>query len=147
MLRRTPFLVALYAIGNDERAARANGTPVLRAKIGAYTLGGAFSGAAGLYFAAVTTSGDATSGSPLTLTSIAAVVLGGISLFGGRGSAVGAMAGAFILTLVLNNLFFAGANPQLQDLFQRPLPDHCRHGQHPGQPSAAAGTPTGGVKL
>lgn len=118
VLRRTPLLVALYAIGNDQRAARANGMPVLRAKVAAYTLGGAFSGAAGLYFAAVTTSGDATSGSPLTLTSIAAVVLGGVSLFGGRGSAIGAMAGAFILTLVLNNLFFAGANPELQDLFQ-----------------------------
>ncbi|HLG71269.1 MAG TPA: ABC transporter permease [Chloroflexota bacterium] len=117
VLRRTLFLVALYAIGNDERAARANGTPILLAKVGAYTLGGAFSGAAGLYFAAFTTSGDATSGTPLTLTSIAAVVLGGISLFGGRGSAVGALAGAFILTLLLSNLFFAGVNPQLQDLF------------------------------
>lgn len=117
VLRRTPFLVALYAIGNDERAARASGVPILRAKVAAYTLGGALSGAAGLYFAAVTTSGDATSGTPLTLTSIAAVVLGGVSLFGGRGSAVGAMAGAFILTLVFNNLYFAGANPQLQDLF------------------------------
>jgi ribose transport system permease protein len=41
-----------------------------------------------------------------------------VSLFGGRGSAIGAMAGAFILTLVLNTLFFAGANPELQDLFQ-----------------------------
>jgi ribose transport system permease protein len=117
-MRRTPFLVALYAIGNDERAARANGLPILRAKVGAYTLGGTFAGAAGLYFAAVTTSGDATSGTPLTLTSIAAVVLGGISLFGGRGSAAGALAGAFILTLLLNVLFFAGVNPQLQDFFQ-----------------------------
>jgi ribose transport system permease protein len=118
VLRRTPFAVTLYAIGNDERAARANGAPVLRAKVGAYTLGGAFAGAAGLYFAAVTTAGDATAGTPLTLTSIAAVVLGGVSLFGGRGSAIGALAGAFILTLLLNVLFFAGINPQLQDFFQ-----------------------------
>jgi len=44
LLRRTSFLVALYAIGNDERAARANGTPVARAKVLAYTLGGLFSG-------------------------------------------------------------------------------------------------------
>lgn len=117
-LRRTPFVTVLYAIGNDERAARANGMPVLRAKVGAYTLGGAFAGAAGLCFAAVTTSGDATSGTPMTLTSIAAVVLGGVSLFGGRGSAIGALAGAFILTLLLNVLFFAGVNPQLQDFFQ-----------------------------
>ncbi|GAC1394906.1 MAG: ABC transporter permease [Chloroflexota bacterium] len=118
VLRRTPFLMAVYAIGNDERAARANGTPVVPVKIGAYTLGGLCAGAAGLYFAAVNTSGDATAGSPFTLTSIAAVVLGGVSLFGGRGSAVGAVAGAFILTLLINVLFVAGVNPQLQDFFQ-----------------------------
>lgn len=117
-LRRTGFVVTLYAIGNDERAAHANGAPVNLARIGAYTLGGAFSGAAGLYLAAVATSGDATTGSQLTLTSIAAVVLGGISLFGGRGSVVGALAGACILTLLLNVLFFAGVNPQLQEFFQ-----------------------------
>jgi ribose transport system permease protein len=117
-LRRTSFLSALYAIGNDARAARATGVPILRARVGAYTLAGAFSGAAGLYFAAVNTSGDATAGNPFTLTSIAAVVLGGISLFGGRGSAIGALAGAFILTLILHVLFFAGVNPQLQNFFQ-----------------------------
>lgn len=118
VLRRTPFLVTLYAIGNDERAARANGAPVRLAKVGAYTLGGVFSGAAGLYLAAVSTSGDATTGTQLTLTSIAAVVLGGISLFGGRGSAIGCLVGACILTLLLNVLFFAGVNPQLQEFFQ-----------------------------
>jgi ribose transport system permease protein len=118
VLRRTPFLVALYAIGNDERAARANGAPVELAKIGAYTLGGLFAGAAGLYLAASSTSGDATTGTQFTLTSIAAVVLGGISLLGGRGSAVGSLVGACILTLLLNVLFFAGVNPQLQEFFQ-----------------------------
>ena len=79
---------------------------------------GVFAGAAGLYLAAVATSGDATSGTPLTLTSIAAVALGGVSLFGGRGSAVGSLVGAAILTLLLNVLFFAGINPQLQEFFQ-----------------------------
>lgn len=118
LLRRTRLLVTLYAIGNDERAARANGAPIQRAKIAAYTLSGLFSGAAGLYLAAVATSGDATSGTPLTLTSIAAVALGGVSLFGGRGSAVGSLVSAVILTLLLNVLFFAGVNPQLQELFQ-----------------------------
>ena len=118
VLRRTRFLVTLYAIGNDERAARANGAPVMLAKVGAYTMGGLFSGLAGLYLAAVATSGDATAGTPLTLTSIAAVVLGGVSLFGGRGSAIGSLAGAAILTLLLSVLFFAGVNPQLQEFFQ-----------------------------
>jgi ribose transport system permease protein len=118
LLRRTRFLVTIYAIGNDERAARANGASVQLAKIGAYTLGGTFAGAAGLYLAAVATSGDATAGTPLTLTSIAAVVLGGVSLFGGRGSAVGSLIGAYILTLLLSVLFFAGINPELQQFFQ-----------------------------
>lgn len=118
VLRRTPFLVTLYAIGNDERAARANGASVELAKVGAYTLGGVFAGAAGLYLAASSTSGDATTGTQFTLTSIAAVVLGGVSLFGGRGSAVGSLIGACILTLLLNVLFFAGVNPQLQEFFQ-----------------------------
>ena len=117
-LRNTRFMTAVYAIGNDERAARANGISVARAKIGAYALAGTCAGAAGLYFAAANTSGDATSGTPFTLTSIAAVVLGGVSLFGGRGSAVGSLAGAFILTLLLNVLFFAGVNTQLQEFFQ-----------------------------
>lgn len=118
LLRSTRFLTAVYAVGNDERAARANGVAVARVKVGAYTLAGTCAGAAGLYFAAANTSGDATSGTPFTLTSIAAVVLGGVSLFGGRGSAIGSLAGAFILTLLLKVLFFAGVNTQLQEFFQ-----------------------------
>ena len=118
LLRRTPFLVTLYAIGNDARAARANGAAIIRAQLGAFALSGLFSGAAGLYFAAVNTSGDATSGTPITLTSIAAVVLGGVSLFGGRGSAVGSLAGAFILNLILSVLFFTPIDQEYTDLFQ-----------------------------
>ena len=117
VLRHTPLMAAVYAIGNDARSARANGVPILRARLGAFTLSGAFSGAAGLYFAAANTSGDATAGTSLTLTSIAAVVLGGVSLAGGRGSAVGSLAGAFILTLILDVLFFWDINPQLQEFF------------------------------
>ena len=52
------------------------------------------------------------------LTSIAAVVLGGISFFGGRGSAIGAIAGAFVLTLLINVLFFASIDPLYQSFFQ-----------------------------
>jgi ribose transport system permease protein len=118
VLRRTPFLVTLYAIGNDARAARANGAAIIRAQLGAFTLSGMFSGAAGLYFAAVNTSGDATAGTPITLTSIAAVVLGGVSLFGGRGSAIGSLAGAFILYLILSVLFFTPIDQEYTDLFQ-----------------------------
>jgi ribose transport system permease protein len=118
LFRRTGLAVALYAVGNDERSARANGVPVTATKVAAYTLSGLFSALAGLYLSAVTTSGDATTGAVYTLTSIAAVVLGGVSLLGGRGSAAGSMAGAFVLTLIVNVLFFANINPLLQEFFQ-----------------------------
>jgi ribose transport system permease protein len=118
VFRRTGLAVALYAVGDDERSARANGVRVKATKITAYILSGLFSALAGLYLSAVTTSGDATTGGVYTLTSIAAVVLGGVSLFGGRGSAAGSMAGAFVLTLIVNILFFANINPLLQEFFQ-----------------------------
>jgi ribose transport system permease protein len=118
LLRRTRFGIGIFAVGNDEEAARAHGTPVLLVKVGAYMLSGVFAAAGGLFLAASTTSGDATSGDVFVLTSIAAVVLGGISFFGGRGSAIGAVAGAFVLTLLINVLFFASIDPLYQSFFQ-----------------------------
>ncbi len=118
VFRRTRFGVGVFAIGNDEEAARAHGTPVRRIKVGAYIVSGVFAACGGLFFAATTTAGDATSGDVFILTSIAAVVLGGISFFGGRGSAIGTVAGAFILTLLTNVLFFASIDPLYQSFFQ-----------------------------
>jgi ribose transport system permease protein len=118
IFRRTPLGIAIYAVGTDEHAARANGLNVLLTKVAAYTLGGVMSAAAGLFLAATTTAGDATTGNGFTLTSIAAVVLGGVNLFGGRGSAIGSIAGAFVLTLVVNVLFFAHIDPLYQSFFQ-----------------------------
>ncbi len=118
VFRRTRFGIGVHAIGNDEEAARAHGVPVQLVKIGAYVLGGTFAAAGGLFLAATTTSGDATSGDVFVLTSIAAVVLGGISFFGGRGSAIGTVAGAFVLTLLINVLFFASIDPLYQSFFQ-----------------------------
>lgn len=117
-LRRTSLGVALFAVGNDESAASANGIDVHRAKVLAYVLSGICAAAGGLFFAATTTSGDATAGDPFVLTSIAAVVLGGISFFGGRGSAAGSILGAFTLTLVVNVLFFAKVDPLYQSLYE-----------------------------
>jgi ribose transport system permease protein len=118
LFRRTRFGVDVFAIGNDQEAARAHGVRVRLVKIGAYVLSGTFAAAGGLFLAATTTAGDATSGDVFVLTSIAAVVLGGISFFGGRGSAVGTVAGAFVLTLLINVLFFANINPLYQSFFQ-----------------------------
>jgi len=118
LFRRTPFGVAIFAIGNDTQAARANGVNVVGARIGAFVLAGILSALAGMFLAATTTGGDATTGDAFTLTSIAAVVLGGVSLFGGRGSAVGSIAGAFVLTLLINILFFANINPLYQSFYE-----------------------------
>jgi len=118
LFRRTRFGIDVYAIGNDEQAARAQGVRVRATKIGAYALSGTFAAAGGLFLAATTTAGDATSGDVFVLTSIAAVVLGGVSFFGGRGSAIGTVAGAFILTLMINVLFFAKIDPLYQSFFQ-----------------------------
>ena len=118
VFRRTRIGVGIYAIGNDEPSAQANGIDVRRTKIVAYMLGGTCSAAAGLFLAANATAGDATTGNGYTLTSIVAVVLGGVSLFGGRGSAVGAMAGAFVTTMIVNVLFFAHIDPLYQDFYE-----------------------------
>ncbi|MHB1303078.1 MAG: ABC transporter permease [Acidiphilium sp.] len=116
--RRSRAGVDLYAIGNDEAAARALGINILRTKIIAYMLDGTLGAAAGLFLAASATAGDATTGNTYTLTSIVAVVIGGVSLFGGRGSAIGAIAGAFITTLIVNILFFGHVNPLYQSFYE-----------------------------
>ena len=118
VFRRTRLGVGLYAVGNDELSAQANGVPTRRTKILAYALGGALAAAAGLFLAATSTAGDATTGNGYTLTSIVAVVLGGVNLFGGRGSAAGAVLGAFITTMIVNILFFAHIDPLYQNFYE-----------------------------
>lgn len=118
VLRRTATGVQIFALGNDEYAARAHGIPVRRVKTLAYTLAGTLAAASGLFLAATTTAGDPAAGDVYVLTSIAAVVLGGVSFFGGRGSALGSIAGAFTLTILTNVLFFAGIDALYQSFFQ-----------------------------
>lgn len=116
--RRTSIGVAIFALGNDELAARANGVDTVRARIVAYTLSGAMSALAGLFLAATATAGDATTGNGYTLSSIVAVVLGGMNLFGGRGSGIGVIAGAFVTTLIVNILFFSNIDPLYQSFYE-----------------------------
>ncbi|HEX6469877.1 MAG TPA: ABC transporter permease [Streptosporangiaceae bacterium] len=116
VVRRTPLGVSAYAIGNDRQAARAGGIRVQRMTVLVYVTSGVLVAAGGLLLAAATTGGDATSGDVFTLTSIAAVVVGGVSLFGGRGNGVGAIIGAFVLTILINVLFFAHIDPLYEPL-------------------------------
>jgi ribose transport system permease protein len=116
--RRSSIGVAIFALGNDELAARANGVDTVRARVIAFVLSGFMSAAAGLFLAASATAGDATTGDGYTLSSIVAVVLGGMNLFGGRGSGVGVIAGAFVTTMIVNILFFSNIDPLYQSFYE-----------------------------
>jgi ribose transport system permease protein len=111
---------AAYAIGSSELAAYMSGVPIRRAKLMAYTLSGLLAAVAGLFVTCVTYSGEASAanGSTYTLYSIAAVVLGGVSLFGGSGSAIGAIFGALMFRTIGDLLFVFNLEPLWQPLFQ-----------------------------
>ena len=117
--RRSVLGRAAYAIGSSEHAAYMSGVPINRAKILAYVLSGFFAAIAGLLLTALTYSGAAKTaiGADYTLNSIAAVVIGGTSLFGGAGSAIGSIFGAFIMRTVGDLLIVFDINPVLQPLF------------------------------
>ncbi|MEP6873466.1 MAG: ABC transporter permease [Burkholderiales bacterium] len=119
-LRRCALGRAVYAVGSSELAAYMSGVPVQRAKFLAYTTSGLLAAAAGLFVTFITYSGEASAanGSTYTLFSIAAVVLGGVSLFGGSGSAVGAIFGALMFRTIGDLLFVFNLEPLWQPLFQ-----------------------------
>jgi ribose transport system permease protein len=110
----------VYAVGSSEQAAYMSGMPVRRAKFAAYVLGGMLAACGGLFLTFFTYSGEASlaNGNTYTLYSIAAVVLGGVSLFGGRGSAIGAIFGALAFRAIGDLLFVFDVEPLWQPLFQ-----------------------------
>ncbi len=117
---RSPIGRAAYAVGSSEAAAYMSGAPVARAKFVAYLLSGLLASIGGLFLTFVTYSGEAsaaTAGS-YTLYSIAAVVLGGVSLYGGSGSAIGAIFGALMFRTIGDLLFVFNLDPLWQPLFQ-----------------------------
>lgn len=104
----------VYAIGANAEAARLSGVPVRTRLVMVYILSGAMAGIAALVYVARLNSAEADIGEALTLPALAAVLIGGTSLFGGVGSLSGTLVGALILTLVLNgmNLLTINANWQ-----------------------------------
>jgi len=104
LIKNTRFGLSLYAVGSDEESARANGVAVHWTKFFAYVVAGVFYGAAGAFISAQTGSADPLIGKPLLLPIFAAVVIGGTVLGGGRGSAIGSLFGAYILTIVVSIL-------------------------------------------
>ena len=127
VLRRSPSaeMMAGRVYGHDVeaavvRAAYMSGVPVAKAKLMAYTLAGFLASLGGLLLTFNTYSGEASApiGGIYTLNSIAAVVIGGTSLFGGWGSAIGSIFGAFVLRTIEDLLFVFDLSPLWQPLFQ-----------------------------
>ncbi|MTH34361.1 ABC transporter permease [Paracoccus limosus] len=111
---------AAFASGSAEQAAYMSGLPIRRGRFLAYALAGLCAGAGGLFLTFFTYTGEAAqvSGSAYTLFSIAAVVLGGVSLYGGRGSAIGAVFGALAFRTIGDMLFVFDFDALWQPLFQ-----------------------------
>jgi len=118
--RRSVTGRAAYATGSSEIAAYMSGVPIRRAKFVSYTLAGLLAAIGGLFLTFFTYTGEAAyaSGNAYTLYSIAAVVLGGVSLYGGTGSAVGAIFGALAFRAIGDLLFVFDFDPLWQPLFQ-----------------------------
>jgi fructose transport system permease protein len=116
VLRETAFGRHIYAIGDDPEAARLMGVPVKRVLIQVYVLAGFFYAIAGWLLIGRIGSGDPNAGQTANLDSITAVVIGGTSLFGGRGNLFGTLIGALIVGVFINGLQITGVDPLYQRL-------------------------------
>ncbi len=115
-LRSTAWGRHVYAVGDDPEAAELSGVNVKRTLISVYTLAGLICAFAGWALIGRIGSVSPTSGQLANIESITAVVIGGISLFGGRGSILGALFGALIVGVFTLGLRLAGADPQWTNL-------------------------------
>lgn len=113
-LNRTKAGRCIYAIGSNEEAARVAGISVMKYKTFCYVASGFFCAIASLFLAGRILSIDPIAGTMLELDTIAAVVIGGASLMGGRGSIVGTFFGVVIMVLIRNGLNLMGVDPYWQ---------------------------------
>jgi len=111
LLSQTRFGRHTYAIGGSEEAARRAGIPVARHTILIYMLSALLASLAGVLYTMRFSNGAADVGDPLLIDSIAAVIIGGASLFGGEGTIIGTLIGALIISIIQNGLIFLGIDP------------------------------------
>lgn len=119
VLKETQFGLYLYAVGNNDEAARRAGVKVGRIKMAAFAIAGSVAAIAGILAASRTLgvgvfSGGGVGGGTLLLESIAATVIGGVSLFGGRGSVHAALLGALVIGTVQNGLNLMGVENEIR---------------------------------
>jgi len=115
-LRETAAGRHVYAVGNNAEATRLVGIPPERVLLGVYVLAGVFYGIASLLAVARTHVGDPNAGQTENLDAITAVVLGGTSLFGGRGVILGSLIGAVVVGVLRNGLTLMGVSSVYQVL-------------------------------
>jgi ribose transport system permease protein len=116
--KNTYFGISVFSIGSNEKSAYLNGIKVNKTKIIIYALSGLFAALAGVYRTAQVASGSPKAGADYILISVAASVIGGTSLAGGKGSVVGAIIGAFILKIIADILVFAHISSYWSSLLQ-----------------------------
>lgn len=114
--RRTAYGRSVYAIGGNDKAAALAGIPVRRIRVLIFMTTGLMAGLAGILLAARLGSGNGGAATGLEFDVIAAVVIGGTSLAGGRGSMLGTFLGVFFITLIGNGLILLGVNPFFQNV-------------------------------
>jgi ribose transport system permease protein len=118
IMKRTRFGRHVYAVGGNEKAATLSGLNVNRIKLLVYTLGGALAGVAGLLVTARLDSATPNAGLSYELDSIAAVVIGGTSLNGGRGTIMGTVLGCLIIGVLNNGLVLLEVSPFWQQVIK-----------------------------
>ncbi|MBJ9895094.1 ABC transporter permease [Burkholderia cenocepacia] len=118
LLDRMPFGRYVYAIGGNEQATRLTGVRVARVKLIVYTLAGVTSALAAIVLTGRLMSGQPNAGVGFELDAIAAVVMGGTSISGGRGAILGTLVGALLLGVLNNGLNMIGVNPYVQNVIK-----------------------------
>jgi ribose transport system permease protein len=118
IIRRTDFGVSLYAVGEDEGAARLSGISVIGARFYAFVGAGMLYGLSGYMLSAQTATGNPSAGIPLLMLAFAAVALGGTSFSGGKGGIFASIIGAFTLVLLQKVLFSSGVASFYTGIFQ-----------------------------
>jgi ribose/xylose/arabinose/galactoside ABC-type transport system permease subunit len=116
VLTRTVFGRRVFAIGGNETAAHYAGIPVGRVKIIVYTIMGALAGLSACVYLGYLGAAETNAGNAYELQVIAATVIGGASLMGGRGSALGAVLGAVIIQLINNAMIILGVDPNYNQI-------------------------------
>jgi ribose transport system permease protein len=116
LLNRTPFGRYVVAVGGNQEAALLSGIQVNRIKVLAFTLSGLAAGLAGTIEVSRIASGEPTAGSDITLNAIAAIILGGTSIYGGSGAIWRSLVGVYLLALIGNGFNILNANPFFIDL-------------------------------